>query len=228
MYLSRLFLNPQRRGARFLLANPQAMHAAVMSAFPPDRAPGTAAARTLWRVDRTDTSTALYVLSGHEPDLQHIVEQAGWAGSNWESKDYRALLDILELGQHWRFRLRANPVKQLNEPGRRGRRVPHVTVAHQQQWLLDRAERHGFSVEADSTGEHPLVVSDRIHTAFGRKDPRQGMRPAEVTLAMATFEGILRVDDPELLRATLTGGIGRAKAYGCGLMTLVPIGVRHA
>ena len=31
------------------------------------------------------------------------------------------------------------------------------------------------------------------------------------------------VDDPELLRTALLDGIGRAKGYGFGLLTLVPL-----
>lgn len=35
-----------------------------------------------------------------------------------------------------------------------------------------------------------------------------------------TFDGRLEVTDPAALRRTLTLGLGKAKAYGCGLMTL--------
>ena len=41
-----------------------------------------------------------------------------------------------------------------------------------------------------------------------------------MTLGVATFEGVLEVTDPDALRRALTHGIGRGKAYGCGLMTL--------
>ena len=41
-----------------------------------------------------------------------------------------------------------------------------------------------------------------------------------VTIQMATFQGVLEVRDPARLRACLVGGMGRSKAYGCGLMTL--------
>ena len=41
-----------------------------------------------------------------------------------------------------------------------------------------------------------------------------------VTLALATFQGVLEVTEPEALRRHLVHGIGRGKAYGCGLMTL--------
>ncbi len=44
---------------------------------------------------------------------------------------------------------------------------------------------------------------------------------ATVTLGgVATYTGVLQVTDPQLLQQALTAGVGRAKAYGCGLMTL--------
>ena len=44
-----------------------------------------------------------------------------------------------------------------------------------------------------------------------------------ITVSVATFEGVLIVTDPENLRSALTAGIGPAKAYGCGLLTLAPL-----
>ena len=48
-------------------------------------------------------------------------------------------------------------------------------------------------------------------------------RNSTVTLSSAVYEGVLAVDDPELLRNALVSGIGRAKGYGFGLLTLVPL-----
>ena len=41
-----------------------------------------------------------------------------------------------------------------------------------------------------------------------------------VTLKLATFQGTLKVTDPRALRSALANGIGRAKGYGAGLLTL--------
>ncbi|GAA1424925.1 type I-E CRISPR-associated protein Cas6/Cse3/CasE [Streptomyces thermospinosisporus] len=118
----------------------------------------------------------------------------------------------------------------------RGFRVAHRTVAQQLEWLLKRCERHGFVIpeaiatppgpglredgagdQAPTAGPAVAVVSRDILRFNKRKDgPR-------VTLSTATFEGRLRVTDPDALRATLLGGIGPAKGYGQGLLTLAPI-----
>ncbi len=39
-------------------------------------------------------------------------------------------------------------------------------------------------------------------------------------MVRATYEGMLEVADVEKLKKVLTQGIGKAKGYGCGLLTL--------
>ncbi|MEV5559167.1 type I-E CRISPR-associated protein Cas6/Cse3/CasE [Nonomuraea wenchangensis] len=41
-----------------------------------------------------------------------------------------------------------------------------------------------------------------------------------VTLQTVTLEGMMQVTDPQLLRQALTQGVGRARGYGCGLISL--------
>lgn len=223
-WFSRMSLNPQRRGGRHLLSNPQAMHAAVMSAFPPrtlDEDNGRG--RVLWRVDSQHPEHTLYVVSPVEPDLEHIVEQAGWSTVSWESTDYTRFLDQLRMGQQWRFRLRANPVKSVKAgEGPRGKVLPHVTPAQQLKWLDDRAPKSGFALlreqhlETDSEVLLTSVVR-REDRQFHRQDDSKGTR---VTLRQAQFEGAVAITDVAAFRRTLIYGIGRGKAYGCGLMTL--------
>lgn len=214
MFLTRMYLNTRRRGAAMLLASPQRMHAAVESAFAPE-AFDRESARTLWRIDKSEDRTALIVASPVEPDLTHLVEQAGWqTGELWQTLPYGPLLNQLDDGQLWRFRLVANPTYAGRQDGwddtkPRG----HVTVKKQEGWLLDRCLKHGFSVPDGPSGTTELTITERRTERFSRGNSR-------VTLTVAAYEGHLRVTDPALLRAALTHGIGRAKAYGCGLITL--------
>ncbi|MFJ9388286.1 type I-E CRISPR-associated protein Cas6/Cse3/CasE [Nocardioides sp. NPDC101246] len=216
MYLTQMHLNPARRGTRHLLASPQRMHAAVMSAFVPGTAAASDAGRVLWRVDRHETTCTLFISSPHEPELTHLVEQAGWpaaAAAGWRTVATGAFLGRLEKEQQWVFRLTANPVRSEPAPnGGRGKRYGHVTVGQQEEWLRSRSAGWGFDTLAVS-------VTNRRHLSFER---RTGDRSRSVTLATATFDGLLRVTDPDALRAMLVSGAGRAKGYGCGLMTLAP------
>lgn len=216
MYLTRFAINPARRQARFLLGSPQAMHAAVMASFGPESAAGAPGqGRVLWRTDRDGHATWLYMVSPREPQLTHLAEQAGWSDdSTWSTRDYRPLLNRLEPGQCWAFRLHANPAHVITrESDGKKVRVGHVTAAQQQQWLLDRCKDHGFSVLPPVDGEPEVTVSQRQKRTF-----RRG--PGNVTLSTAQFDGLLQIEDADTLRHSLVHGIGSAKGYGCGLLTL--------
>jgi CRISPR system Cascade subunit CasE len=213
MYLSRVQINPERRGGRRLLGWAQAMHAAVLSSF---AEVGESRGRVLWRVDQDARHTWLYVLSQPRPDFAHIVEQAGWPTTQegWTVRPYEPLLDRLAADQAWAFRLTANPTRTDSSKG--GKRFGMVTVGYQEQWLVKRSEQLGF--EISKKGE---VLDLKIHD---RKTERIKHGAEIVTLTKATFDGILRVQDATLLRAALVNGIGHGKAYGCGLLTLAPLG----
>jgi CRISPR system Cascade subunit CasE len=207
------------------------MHAAVESSFPPTNGEkaDTDDARVLWRIDRAANTSTLYVVSPRRPDLTHLVEQAGWpsAEQGWETRDYSTFLESLDTGQRWAFRLTANPTRQVSVDKRRrpaapgaepviGKRLAHLTVEHQTNWLLARAQDLGLSIP--QFGEAPQVaVIDQRRLTFGHGS---GRKP--IVMVAVTFDGGLQVEDPARLRGALTRGIGRGKAFGCGLMTLAP------
>jgi CRISPR system Cascade subunit CasE len=216
MYLTQFEINAARRGARALLSSPQRMHAAVLSSFTAAEREPTPGGRILWRVDQRGNQTLLYLASPHRPDLTNLAEQAGWpTKQTWRIGDYARLLDQLTTDDQWAFRLTANPVRngRKTENSARTQRLGHVTAAQQQTWLLDRTGKHGFTVNTGDHKEPDLIVRDRHIHNFSRAG-------RTVTLATATFEGRLTVTDPDALRAALTRGIGPAKGYGCGLLTL--------
>ncbi|MFC0673201.1 type I-E CRISPR-associated protein Cas6/Cse3/CasE [Brachybacterium hainanense] len=221
---TRILLNPQKRGGRTLLSNPQAMHAAVRACFPPDL--DESLGRILWRVDSSEHEHVLYIVGPEEPDREVIVDQAGWASRPGDTADYSPLLDGLRTGHERAFRLTANPVQALRPDGsKRGKVVPHVTPAQQVRWLVEKAPRHGFEIRdritegADSPAEPDVLVDRRTNLSFTRRDPHSDTR-GKVALRTARFEGTLRITDVDAFRETLTRGIGRGRAYGCGLITL--------
>ena len=216
MYLTRFEINTARRGARELLSSAQKLHAAVLAGFPPSQREPEADGRVLWRIDQHQHSTALYIASPYRPDLTHLVESAGWPSTHgWDTRSYLPLLDALTEGDQWHFRLTANPVHAVRKSPdeKRGRRCGHVTGTQQTQWLLDRAERSGFTISVGQHDEPDVAVRDRRTERFSRKG-------RTVTLSTATFEGTLVVTDPKTLRHSLAHGIGPAKGFGCGLLTL--------
>jgi CRISPR system Cascade subunit CasE len=49
---------------------------------------------------------------------------------------------------------------------------------------------------------------------------RKKTKGERITMLSVTYEGTLKITDPELFKRALTVGIGREKAYGMGLLTI--------
>ena len=203
MYLTRMELDLSRRDTMRALQAPNLFHGAIERSFPGPRA------RRLWRVDALKGAQYLLILSGEEPDLSEACRQFGTGG--WETLPYEALLERTTVGTQWHFRLTANPTVSRKEEGdARGTVYAHITARHQEQWLLDRAAGNGFELRRGAF----LPVGSRWYRFRKQKGG------AVVSLLSVTYEGHLTVKDAERFRAALTGGIGRGKAYGMGLMTV--------
>lgn len=208
MYLSRVELNVGLRETMKALQSPSKFHGAVESSFPGERE------RRLWRIDNLGGKYYILILSETVPDLTHFSEQFGYPGI-YETKDYSPLLNRITEGSVWRFRLTANPtIATRRVSGSKKQNVPHITSEYQKKWLLDRAERLGFSVD-----EKNFDVTGRKWYSFYKNYGGDFVR-----LLSVSFEGILTVTDKEKFRAALCGGIGREKAYGQGLLTVIKVG----
>ena len=212
MYLSRAELDPTRRETMVALVSPQKFHGAVESAFSGERR------RRLWRLDQLGGKLYLLLLSEDVPDLAALCEQFG-TGAAPETRPYEPLLDRVTAGSCWQFRLTANPTRSKKDPAdlmARGTLKPCYLEVEQEEWLQAQAAKHGFAVSEGS------FVVTRKQTYHFKKN---GTRP--VTLLAVTYEGVLQVTDPEAFKALLCEGVGRGKAYGLGLMTIIRRGGNH-
>jgi CRISPR system Cascade subunit CasE len=239
MILSRLFLNPRSREVRRDLADCQEMHRTVMSAFPQVE---SAAARNelavLFRVEenREIGLTALLVQSRVQPDWSRLPASylaTTAEGPNPDSKDLTAAWEYLRAGIALNFRLQANPTRKIETKSgahgerRNGKRVELRTEDDQIKWLTRKAEAGGFeiiSVRAAPTVPNVRVTEQAKHHG-SRIEPGspgdEGVRK-KLTFASVLFEGLLRVTDPDKFRVALEQGLGPAKAYGFGLLSIAP------
>ncbi|MGW6454436.1 type I-E CRISPR-associated protein Cas6/Cse3/CasE [Streptomyces sp. NPDC055078] len=105
-----------------------------------------------------------------------------------------------------------------------------------------RRTEAGIPQTGDQQG-YEVVVHTRSPVRFGKEPDENGPAPtnarfpsdgrthsgplrssaSDVRFAQATFDGRLQITDLTAFRRTLTQGLGKAKAYGCGLMTLAPV-----
>lgn len=218
MYLSRIELDTKSRETMRALASPSRFHGAVERAFDGDRS------RNLWRIDTLGDRTYLLLLSRELPRLDALATQFGYG--QYETRDYDKLLSRIADGRRFRFRLVANPTFSKS-PGKdavgsktRGRVIGCSTPEYQAEWLCRRAESHGFSVMY--TDENETRCSFTI-TKSRRLSFDKGSDGRNVKLLSVTYEGELTVTDVEKFKALLCDGIGRGKAYGQGMMTVVSI-----
>ena len=211
MYLSRIALDEEMRETTQLLSSPHFIHGAVERSFDGMKE------RNLWRIDRLKGMLYLLVLSKKEPNFEHIFKKHGIKNSDpkWETVDYSLLLNRIEVGQEWSFRLCANPVvgsmAEKNNVLRRGKIYAHVTHEQQKKWLIERAKKNGFLLQNEK-----FDVVETNWRIFKKDHHIKNM----VKIKTVTFEGELIIEDIGLFINALRNGIGKAKAYGCGLITI--------
>lgn len=225
MYLSRVLLDPQQAQTYQLVSSPYRIHAIVEAACESTshavQSGITNEARNLWRLDYGTDAPAplqLYIVSSEMPNCDALNQKTG--SYDVQTKSYDVRVESITEGQVWNFRLKANPVRKVRQDkgttpqeGVVGTLRGHVTLEQQTQWLLSRSEKHGFRILLDADENPQLTVSQRRKERFHR----QG---AVVTLTTAVYDGFLEVTDAALFREMLCLGIGRAKGFGCGLLTI--------
>lgn len=136
----------------------------------------------------------------------------------------------LREGDRLAFRLRANPtVAKRVEEARRSLRSdvlmaakkpfpPGRRTSDECVQAMDRAARDWLQTRGESLGFHlPAPPEVGVYRQHALKKP--GRRDA-IQYSSVDYEGLLEVTDPGCFVETLAHGIGRAKAFGCGLMLI--------
>lgn len=227
MYLSRVQIDVNNRQKIKDLTHLGAYHNWVEQSFPHEVDSGVRL-RHLWRIDQLHGKQYLLVLSPDKPNLESL-EKYGVPDSAG-TKDYDQFLSRLSEGQEFKFRLTANPTHSVKEDGdKRGRVFPHVTAPHQMQWLVKQSEQAGFKINEiensiDLDDEEGQEYRRLAFSLVARDQPilrHQGERI--VHIRRVTFEGVLKITNLAKFKDVLTNGLGREKAYGMGLMTVIPV-----
>lgn len=216
-FLYKLMLNLDDRAVRRDLANPYDMHRSMARAYV-DQGQNLVLPH-LWRLEASDTGTIPYL-------LVQSIDEGRWSAlpSGYVLSLQERIWDpeqVLTQGRQVVFRVRANPTVNRVPDGTATdgstqqtaracrKRLGLQREAEQLQWLQRQAERLGLgAVEA--------CISQSERLSFRRRDTR-------VTLASAQFDGRAVIADPAALVAGLRSGIGRAKSFGHGLVSLAPM-----
>lgn len=166
----------------------------------------------LYRIDRRGVDWELLIQSTAYADLTTLP--VGYALPPIRQRDdVWARYCTIQAGQQFPFVLVANIVKRDN--ALRTMRTIY-DAAEQQAWLVRKGQQHGFAVDASAQALVPLVIE--------RDPPVVGVHPnGNLSYDAFRISGSLTVTDATALLQTLVSGIGKAKAYGFGLLSLVGV-----
>lgn len=191
--------------------NPYQLHQALWRLFPglddKDR-------EFLFRVEQLQKSIGAQVL------MQSTIQPQSSEQSPAILAQREYVLNV-QNGQRLRFRLRANPIKTIKDSNKgtvekKGKtftktvRVPLLHEDQQQAWL-ERKLQDFVQLETLIVQPEPVLYFRKV------KEGRSGK------IQTVMFDGVLTVTDAEAFNSQVTKGIGPAKAFGCGLLSLARI-----
>ena len=196
MILSRFSLDLHQYAACKLIQDYQLFHRAVMQLFGTKRSDNNV-------LFRYNSKTAnLYILSKCKPNLQFLPK----CFTLLAQRDMTSWEENIENGQYYRFDILVNPIKTSEN-----KRFFLREEKDRRAWLSRKAEQSGFNLEQVREGVPNTIKG--VHT----KD-----KGASFSFQSVGYQGILRVTDKEKFRSAWENGIGKEKAYGQGLLMLLP------
>lgn len=142
-----------------------------------------------------------YLLSEREPEVKVDYLRCS---SHWYEPQ-------LAIGDSLQFSLRVNAVKTPQRPKeiKQRKRFGLLKSDELHDWLLVQGEKGGFQLQSESL----VVENTQIHEVIKPDDPNRR------TFTCVDLLGKLQVTDAEVFtREVLFKGLGRSKAFGCGLM----------
>ncbi len=110
----------------------------------------------------------------------------------------------------YQFQVAINPSRRENATGRR---LPVKGREAITEWFLERCEPSWGFCALPSALELGRVDIEQF----------QGKQDRMITVAKAHVRGVLNVTDPQRFRQSFARGIGRGRAFGCGLLQIVPV-----
>lgn len=207
MFISKLSLDPASRQVQAEIANRYELHRTLTAQFPEARREDIG---LLYRIELPDRQSympiTLLVQSQIEPDWRLIAR----SGLLMEPPQVKEFVISFAVGDEFYFRVLANPTVRRSQPDAKGKRVGLYGLEEQQAWILRKAEQGGFSIRSYEIRDLGMIESLK----------RQNQRVYRIQHLGIQFDGILRVSDEKRFLDTIVKGVGSAKAFGFGLLSL--------
>ncbi|GAA3857752.1 type I-E CRISPR-associated protein Cas6/Cse3/CasE [Streptomyces sedi] len=241
-HLARITLNTRSREALKDLRDANNAHRRVLTLFPdsPTNHP-RADGNVLYRIEHTPgTPPTLLIQSTTSPINRNALPPR--YATNIEHRDLTPLLNWITTDHTVHYRIHADPTATIRDPQRlhteglrrataRGLKDQEAEDYAQQLVTRHAQRRRGLRL--------PLTTQEDILTWWHRQAERAGLHPlltldaptpttpatrpdGEARFTLTRFDGIARITNPTALHTALTTGIGPARSFGAGLLTIAP------
>ncbi|MFJ3856111.1 type I-E CRISPR-associated protein Cas6/Cse3/CasE [Streptomyces sp. NPDC090085] len=209
--------------ARRVLTDAHAMHDTVMSGFRSWAEDGSKDPRaqvgvlSTWSADLKERRLLLVVQSAVMPDWSGLTGRDLLAPVKVQTID-----TTIREGDTYTFRtvVSAHGLRKDVKTGQ-VRRLPHTTPHHVREWFLRRLQPE----PAPAIQRAPFlgITTDHEKLAVRALPPVIATTKHEgLNLPRHEIRGTLTVTHPEAFATALTDGIGRGRAYSCGLILIRP------
>ena len=195
--MSKLYLAQFRIGRKEALKHrlfsAYALHQQLWQCFP-----GRPEAKRdfLFRCDHEGAVLKILMLSGTRPEI--------CPGAEWDGvKEFEPVFPV---GTLYSFRLRANPTLRA-KADRKLRAITGEEELH--AWLVRKGEQNGFALRSEP--EYSNCRLERFAKAPGGPG---------ISLHVVELGGVLAVTDSAAFGEAFRRGIGRGRAFGCGMLLL--------
>ncbi|MEU3601572.1 type I-E CRISPR-associated protein Cas6/Cse3/CasE [Streptomyces sp. NPDC006798] len=217
LWLTRIVPSPSSREARRDLGGSDQgirLHKRMLQMFPDGvQGPARAEFGVLFRAEESPRGPQILLQSRIEPDPSRLPGTYG----SVETRSLEALLLNLHKDMVVNYRCVANPVRKQRTTSREADNLPPIVA------LSGNAAVEWWERQSDASGLEPLHINAHpLAMVSGHQSPKGPAAKQRIQIARTQFDGTARVLDSGLLREKLATGIGRGKAYGCGLLSLAP------
>lgn len=145
----------------------------------------------------------------HHRQILMLSERKPHQTPQFGTVETRAVRESFLNHAHYAFELTLNPSKRDKQTGKI---VPMRSQEEVATWFLERAEKSwGFRANAEN------LQAEKVGVQIFEKGGRT------ITHGHATLKGELQVTDPDRFRQSFLQGIGRGRAFGFGLLQIVPL-----
>lgn len=194
MFLTRIEINSSRVAMNWM-NNPYRVHQRLMMGCDQDP-------RVLFRVEENENGLLILVQSHNAPNWQAAFNGFQVLAGNPQIKSFDA--NSISAGLY-HFRLIANPTIKKN-----GKRLGLIKEKDQVQWIERKMQDAGARI----------VQCQLINKGFIYCHKTVSSAKEQQTYLSVQYDGVLDVIEPPSMIKALENGVGAAKGYGFGLISL--------